>query len=144
VSEVTENLADEYGGRGLEISLSRGAENVYVEIDAMQMRSIMINIFENGAKYKDTEWGRMDVVVSAEGESAAVTFTDDGPGVPEDALSKLFDVFYRSDPSRNAPSKGSGLGLAIAAKIVARFGGTIEAVNVPGGGLSVIMTFPRR
>ncbi|MDR1621511.1 MAG: HAMP domain-containing histidine kinase, partial [Synergistaceae bacterium] len=57
VSEVVESLSDEYGSRGLEISLSRSAENVYVEIDAMQMRYIMINIFENGVKYKDKERG---------------------------------------------------------------------------------------
>jgi signal transduction histidine kinase len=69
--------------------------------------------------------------------------TDDGPGVPEEALPRLFDVFYRSDVSRNDPGKGSGLGLAIVAKIVVHFGGAIEAVNVPEGGLSIKMTFPK-
>jgi signal transduction histidine kinase len=148
VSEVIESLRDEYEARGLEISLSRKTEGVYVEIDAMQMRYIMINIFENSAKYKTKERGKMDVAVSENEDNsegnATVTFTDDGPGVPEEALDKLFDAFYRSDPSRNNPSKGSGLGLAIAAKIVDRFGGTLKAVNVPPSGLSIIMTFPRR
>jgi signal transduction histidine kinase len=144
VSEVVESLSDEYGSRGLDISLSREAENLCIEIDAMQMRYIMINIFENSVKYKNKERGKMRVSVSEDGKSAAVVFADDGPGVPEEALSKLFDAFYRSDPSRNNPSKGSGLGLAIAAKIVEHFGGTIRAANAPQGGLSIIMTFPRR
>ena len=107
------------------------------------MRYIMINIFENSVKYMDKEQGKMRVAVSEDRGNATVIFTDDGPGVPEEALPKLFDAFYRSDPSRNDPSKGSGLGLAIAAKIVDRFGGTIEAINVPQGGLSIVMTFPK-
>jgi signal transduction histidine kinase len=148
VSEVVESLSDEYKSRGLEISLSREAENLCVDIDAMQMRYIMINIFENSVKYKNKKRGEMRVVVSQnrenDRENATVIFTDDGPGVPEEALPKLFDAFYRSDPSRKDPSKGSGLGLAIAAKIVDRFGGTIEAANALQGGLSIIMTFPRR
>jgi signal transduction histidine kinase len=143
VSEVVESLSEEYGSRGLDISLSQEAENLCVEIDAMQMRYIMINIFENSVKYKNEERGKMNVTVSEDGKSAAVVFADDGPGAPEEALSKLFDAFYRSDPSRNNPSKGSGLGLAIAAKIVEHFGGTIRAANAPQGGLSIIMTFPR-
>ena len=147
VSEVVESLSDEYKSRGLDISLSRKAENVYVDIDAMQMRYIMINIFENSVKYKNKARGKLHVIVSEDkekGENATAIFTDDGPGVPEDVLSKLFDAFYRSDPSRKDPSKGSGLGLAIAAKIVDRFGGTLKAANAPQGGLSIIMTFPRR
>jgi signal transduction histidine kinase len=143
-SEVVESLSDEYKSRGLEIALSREAEDLWVDIDAVQMRYIMINIFENSVKYKNKEQGKMRVTVSPNQENAAMIFTDDGPGAPEDALAKLFDAFYRSDPSRKDPSKGSGLGLAIAAKIVDRFGGTIEAVNAPQGGLSIIMTFPRR
>jgi signal transduction histidine kinase len=143
VSEVVESLLDEYKNRGLEIFLSRDAENVWVDIDALQMRYIMINIFENSVKYRDKEQGKMRVAVSENQGNAMVIFTDDGPGVPEEALPKLFDAFYRSDPSRNDPSKGSGLGLAIAAKIVDRFGGTIEALNVPQGGLSIVMTFPK-
>jgi signal transduction histidine kinase len=144
VSEVVESLADEYKGRGLDIALSRSTAPVCVEIDAMQMRYIMINIFENSVKYKNKKRGKMNVTVSGDEENATVIFTDDGPGVLEEALCKLFDAFYRSDPSRNNPSKGSGLGLAVAAKIVNHFGGSIKAANASQGGLSIIMTFPRR
>jgi signal transduction histidine kinase len=109
----------------------------------MQMRYVMINIFENSVKYKNKERARMAVTVSEIGGKVVLALSDDGPGVPEEALSKLFDVFYRGDPSRNNPSKGSGLGLAVAAKIVKHFGGTIAAVDAPGGGLSIVMTFPK-
>lgn len=67
---------------------------------------------------------------------------DDGPGVPDEALDKLFDVFYRSDPARQNPNQGSGLGLAIAAKDAERMGGAIHAENRPGGGLRIILELP--
>ena len=67
---------------------------------------------------------------------------DDGPGVPEAALPKLFDAFYRNDPSRNNPDQGSGLGLAIAAKSLERMGGSIRAENRPGGGLRMTIHIP--
>ena len=67
---------------------------------------------------------------------------DDGPGVPEDALPKLFDVFYRNDLSRNNPNQGSGLGLAIVAKAVERMDGAVHAENLPQGGLRMVLEFP--
>lgn len=67
---------------------------------------------------------------------------DDGPGAPEAALPKLFDAFYRNDPSRNNPDQGSGLGLAIAAKSLERMGGSIRAENRPGGGLRMTVHIP--
>jgi len=74
--------------------------------------------------------------------SAVLSLTDDGPGVPAEALPQLFDVFYRSDPSRRDPQNGSGLGLAIAAKAIAQMGGSISAANVKGGGLAIEIELP--
>ena len=62
--------------------------------------------------------------------------------MPEEALPKLFDVFYRSDPSRKNPNQGSGLGVAIVAKSAARMGGSVHAENRPEGGLRIVLEFP--
>lgn len=67
---------------------------------------------------------------------------DDGPGVPVQALPKLFDVFYRSDPSRQNPNQGSGLGLSIVSKTMERMGGTVLAENQPEGGLRMVLEIP--
>jgi signal transduction histidine kinase len=67
-------------------------------------------------------------------------FADDGPGVPAVAIGKLFDVFFRADPSRN--KKGNGLGLAISAKIIERMGGAIHAELLATGGLAVVVQLP--
>ena len=147
VSEIVDGLKEEYENRGLDISSAPPRGRPYADIDVTQIRNVIINIFENSVKYKNKARGKIIVSVSEEEGAASrgtasIALSDDGPGVPEEALSKLFDVFYRSDESRNDPGKGSGLGLAIVAKIVGHFGGSIEAANVPAGGLSIKMTFP--
>ena len=56
----------------------------------------------------------------------------------------VFDVFYRSDPARSNPQSGSGLGLAITAKILERFGGSIQAEQETPKGLRILLTIPKK
>ncbi|MDR1508557.1 MAG: HAMP domain-containing histidine kinase [Synergistaceae bacterium] len=142
VSEMVYEAAEEYSDAGLDISVEKSDSPVFVNIDALQMRNVLINIFENSLKYKDKERGRLAVRVSRADGEAVLSMSDDGPGVPGDAAEKLFGLFYRIDGSRSNPSRGSGLGLAIAARMVKHFGGSIEAQNISGGGLSIIIKLP--
>lgn len=71
-----------------------------------------------------------------------LTFLDDGPGVPEESLPHLFEVFYRSDPSRQHPDKDSGLGLAIVANAIRRMGGTAQAFCGTPHGLGIRIDLP--
>ena len=134
--------AEEYLGRGLRVELRSLPEAAAVEADPAYFRSILQNLLDNSAKYKGKETG----TAALSGEISAGSFflyaDDDGPGVPEEALPKLFDVFYRSDPSRRNPNQGSGLGLAIVAKSVKRMGGAVHAENRPQGGLRIVLEFP--
>ena len=143
LSGMVAGLKDEYGRRGLDISPVRGEAGASVKIDMVQMRCAVINIFENSVKYKHQERAEMDIRVSDDGQNVILSLTDNGPGVPPEALGKLFDVFYRSDVSRSDPGRGSGLGLAITAKIIESFGGSIRAELPEGGGLAVIITLPK-
>ena len=92
---------------GLEITAEHLAP-VTVSADPEQLRRVLANILENSIKYKNKETGHLRITLE---ESGLLVLADDGPGVPEDALPKLFDVFYRSDPARKNPAGGSGLGL---------------------------------
>ena len=67
---------------------------------------------------------------------------DHGPGVPEKDLKLIFEPFYRVDAARDRAGGGEGLGLAIAARAIVVHGGSIEAHNVPDGGLEVSMRLP--
>ena len=70
-----------------------------------------------------------------------VEFKDNGPGVEEDKINKIFELFYRADESRTTPQNGSGLGLAITKQIVEIFNGKVEACN--DNGLKITITIPK-
>ena len=139
VAGFVEEAALDSRTRGLEITAEQLAP-VTVSADPEQLRRVLSNILENSIKYKAKETGRLRITLE---ESGRLTLADDGPGVPEEALPKLFDVFYRSDPARKNPAGGSGLGLAIAAKAVQGMGGTIRARSGPHGGLAIEITLSK-
>ncbi len=136
-----ETLLTDYAERGLDISFKLAPYTV--AIDENELHQLIVNIADNSLKYKTKERAALCVTLIDEGENCRLIFDDDGPGVSEEDLGKLFDVFYRADPSRSDRRKGSGLGLAIVAKTVQRMGGIISAKNIPQGGLSIIMELPK-
>ncbi|MDR1802420.1 MAG: HAMP domain-containing histidine kinase [Treponema sp.] len=140
LSDMIEELAEEYAMKGLVIKIAGSPENVFVRADAAQLRRVLVNILENSAKYKEKETGRVEISASIDNDFVRLVFADDGPGVSPEALPKLFNVFYRADPSRH--TKGSGLGLAISAKVIERSGGTISAANGDSGGFVVVIRLP--
>lgn len=142
VSCLAVETEEEYRGKGLEVTVESSGP-VRVLADAELLRRVLTNVMDNSAKYKTAELGQLRILVEDTGEGGRVTLTDDGPGVPAEALPKLFDAFYRSDPARKNPAGGSGLGLAIAARTVERMGGTIAARNAPAGGLEITMILPK-
>lgn len=142
LSEIVDELGCEYAAKGLDVSLDAPEEGLSANIDTTQFRNVVVNILENSVKYKARPRAAMRISLARRGEWAAISFADDGPGVSEEALPKLLDIFFRVDPSRSNAGGGSGLGLAIAAKIVEHFGGAIELENAPGGGLAVIISLP--
>ena len=139
ITGFAEESAMDSRAQGLEITAEHLVP-VTVSADPEQLRRVFSNILENSIKYKDKEVGHLRITLE---ESGRLVLADDGPGVPEEALPKLFDVFYRSDPARKNPAGGSGLGLAIAAKAVQGMGGTIRACSSPDGGLAIEIILPR-
>ncbi|WP_046226030.1 sensor histidine kinase [Paenibacillus dauci] len=134
--------AEEYRTRGLDIEMDISNDSAIIVADQVQLDSIFTNILENSLNYKDKERCLIRISTWLHQDQLVITLTDNGPGVPEESLGKLFDAFYRSDPSRNLPHKGSGLGLAITAKAVERMGGHIEARLAPAGGLCIEIVLP--
>ena len=136
-------LAPEYAERGLEIRLDAACPGeVLADPDTLQR--IVGNIAENSLKYAAQPRGKLEIRLTEAPQYISVTFTDDGPGVPPEALPRLFDAFYRSDPSRSSATPGSGLGLAIVSRAVRNMNGRIVARNVQPHGLSLEIQLPRR
>ena len=133
---------EEYKAKGLLVEIINAPENINSYADPVQLRSVFANILGNSAKYKIKETARAIINCLADGGVIKIIFEDDGPGIPENEISRLFDVFYRSDPSRSNPNQGSGLGLAIASKALERMNGRIYAENINAGGLRIIVEIP--
>jgi len=85
---------------------------------------------------------RVDVHVGSRDSTAVLTVSDDGPGIPPAERTRVFGRFVRLDSDRSRSGGGSGLGLAIVAEVVAAHGGTVAIGDRPGGGTTVIVTFP--
>jgi two-component system, OmpR family, sensor histidine kinase CpxA len=119
-------------------------ENCVVEGNPNLLHSAIENVVRNAIRY--TEEGtsvqiQLERSGSAPGE-AVLRVTDFGPGVPEDALDKMFRPFYRIDDARRRQTGGVGLGLSITARAVSLSGGSVEARNRAQGGLIIEIRLP--
>ncbi len=107
-----------------------------VNADPQRVEQVVGNLLSNALRYVPSK-GHVTIEVRRAAQGVELAVTDDGTGVPEADLPKLFDRFWRSEKSRGRAAGGAGLGLAIARQLVEAQGGTIAAVNVTGGGLRV-------
>ena len=99
------------------------------------------NILRNAIRYTSDD-GRVFLQVEKHKDSVVIRIEDEGDGVPEDSLKRLFEPFYRVETSRNQQSGGYGVGMAIAEQAIRAQGGTIEASNRSTGGLRVDISLP--
>jgi two-component system sensor histidine kinase CpxA len=108
------------------------------------LHSAIENVVRNGARY--TREGTKVLITLEQSHNvpseALISIADSGPGVPEEALDKLFRPFYRIDDARGRLTGGAGLGLAITERAVRLHGGTVKASNRPEGGLLVQIRLP--
>lgn len=127
-----ENPIDEH----LSIDLN-GIQPFTVTADPFLLERIVLNLLDNSRKYRRGEIGHVRISSSFKDNGILLSFADDGIGVQEELLPRLFDPFYRTDPARKKPADGSGLGLAVVREAVSHLGGSVWAENVCGGGLDV-------
>lgn len=102
----------------------------------------LLNVLRNAVAHT-AEGGHISLTCDGGEGVVRLTVTDDGPGIPEPELARIFDRFYRALGPRPSDSGGAGLGLAIAQRLVTLHGGTITAENVPGTGARFTIELPR-
>lgn len=122
-------------------NLSRD-DNMTIVADREQMMRVINNLISNSVKYMDKKNGEIGLRIKREGKNFIVEVFDNGMGIPEDDLQKIFDRLYRADSSRNSKRGGSGLGLAICKKIVEEHDGKIWAESRLGEGTSLFFSLP--
>ncbi len=126
---------------GLALDLNVTAPLPIIQADADRLTQVLGNVLGNAVKYVPPG-GTVRLVARPERQGVVIRIIDDGPGVPKSDLPRLFDRFWRGEPSRSRATGGSGLGLSVARRIVAAHGGRIWAEATPGGGLTVALWLP--
>jgi signal transduction histidine kinase len=118
------------------------AEPVAVVADEDRLRQVLINLLENALHYASATPGAVRVTVQHQGVQALLQVEDDGPGLPSDAVDRVFDRFYRADRGRSRRDGGSGLGLTIVRHVVESHGGRVWAENQVEGGARFSVLLP--
>jgi signal transduction histidine kinase len=111
---------------------------VVINADSLALRRLFSNLLENAVKFGGAARARLLV----KDQAAVIEIEDDGPGVPESEIERVFAPFYRREPSRNRKTGGIGLGLSVARSIARSHGGELILENRAGGGLTARATLP--
>lgn len=145
VASVTEDAEFEAQARHCHVHTSLPEGNWEVSGNASLLHSAVENVVRNAIRYTQEGTSVEVELTSAKrtgGSDAVLRVSDSGPGVPADALEKLFEPFYRLDDARGRQTGGVGLGLAITERAVRFHGGKVSASNRPQGGLVVEIRLP--
>ncbi len=126
---------------GAEIEQS-SEDNCYVMAREDDIFQLVLNLAENGVKYSQ-KGGQVRLIAYSQGSTAVLIVEDNGVGIPENELERIFQRFYRVDKARSREAGGTGLGLAIVRETAEKFGGTVTAANRPQGGARFTVQFPR-
>jgi signal transduction histidine kinase len=141
VDEVFATLTPEFERVNVEPyhELSYNLPTVWADPD--MLTRVFDNLCSNALRYTPPG-GTVTVEAKPEGSMLHIAVIDSGQGIPAEALSRVFDRFYRADPARQTTTGGSGLGLAIVRAIIEAHGGSVAAENVSGAGARLSFTLP--
>ncbi|MCF3639458.1 ATP-binding protein [Rhizobium sp. TRM95111] len=137
LDRLVEETARELRDIGLDVSVA-SARTVTVDAMPLAVKRALRNLATNAAIHG----GAGRISVTSEGDTAVVEIVDDGPGIPDALMPRVFEPFFRVDEGRRKFHPGAGLGLAIAREIITNNGGELTLANRPEGGLRQRMTLP--
>lgn len=129
------------GEKNIEISCVLPKENVFLEGDSLHLRRLFFNIIHNAIKFTPSG-KKISLKAFVENNSLKVIIADEGPGIPEEYLSRIFTRFFQVPGREEDHQKGSGLGLSIAQSVAKAHQGTIKAQSQPGRGSVFTVTLP--
>lgn len=139
---VCESFREKAQRQGLTLAFQAAAPHAPLTADPDRVAQVLSNLLENALRYTPAGgWVGVSVRVLTGGLELSVE--DSGPGLAEGAPTRVFERFYRAEPSRGRAGGGSGLGLAIVRTLVELHGGHVEAHNRPEGGAAFHVTLPQ-
>ena len=136
VNELNNDYKIELSNNNIEFIVNTKIPNELIEIDVLKMKRIFSNMISNSVRYLKNS-GKIEIEIASDKKDYLFYVRDNGPGVNEQLLKKIFKPLFTTDTSR----KISGLGLSIVKEFVEMHGGTIKAYNK--NGLVILFTIPK-
>lgn len=141
VSEAVETLRAVARNKHISIQVNSESQDKVLGIES-ELLELFVILLDNAIKFSPTK-GQIFITTQSANAKVKISLSDQGPGIPIEMQTKIFERFYQADTARtSSATHGFGLGLAIAKEIVARHRGSIEALNNPDKGASFIVTLP--
>lgn len=137
ITALLASVVDDMADTGLPVTMEPAQPIIY-ECQAVALKRALSNLFDNAIKYGKQAHAAIRSTLRA----IEITIDDEGSGIPETELARVFQPFYRVEGSRNRETGGIGLGLAIALSVVQAHGGQLTLSNRPEGGLRASVTLP--
>lgn len=138
VSALLQSISDDMSDAGLPVTMA-SIEPIIYECRPVALRRALTNLIDNAVKYGK----KAHAAIASTPKEVQITIDDEGAGIPESELSRVFEPFYRIEKSRSRETGGIGLGLSIAQSIIQAHGGTLNLTNKPSGGLRAFIMLSR-
>jgi two-component system sensor histidine kinase MtrB len=146
LANLAEDIVDEFQPLaqrlGVDIQLATPGGHVSMPLDGRRVRRVLRNLVGNAIEHGEAK--PVQVVVDSDEDSVAIAVRDHGVGMPPADVDRVFDRFWRADPSRKRTIGGTGLGLAISLEDAHLHNGRIDVWSRPGEGSAFVLTLPRR
>jgi two-component system, OmpR family, phosphate regulon sensor histidine kinase PhoR len=137
------DLSERIEKQNIHVDVRVESDAAVIEADPTKMHDALRNLIENAVNYS-AEGGRIELAARVEDGKVLLSVGDDGPGVPEADLGRVFERFYRVDKSRTRDPGGTGLGLSIVRHLIELHGGRVHAENRKEGGAVFTIALPHR
>lgn len=145
IKEVFESLSIKTAKNNIKCSIKKGCETpVVVYADKEKIKQVIINLVSNSTKYGNVDGNIVASIYIPDSKHALVEISDDGIGIAEEHLPRIFERFYRTDRGRSREVGGSGIGLAIAKHIIEAHGQTIHVRSKIDIGTTIGFTLERK
>lgn len=145
IREVFESLSITMQDKNMRTGIKKGCEYpILVFADKEKIRMVLLNLVENASKYGKQNGSITASMYNTDGKHVLVEITDDGIGIEEEHLTRIFERFYRTDSARSRDKGGTGLGLAICKHIIEAHGQAIHVRSTPDVGTSIGFTLEAR
>jgi len=145
IREIFESLSIKTHNKNVRTSIKKGCESpITVFADKEKIRMVLINLVENATKYGKTGGSIVASVYKIDEKNVLIEISDDGIGIEEEHLLRIFERFYRTDAARSRDKGGTGLGLAICKHIIEAHGQSVHVRSRPDVGTTIGFTLESR